>query len=148
MSSIAEHTMNVEALRSAIRAFAPVQAEGIEYLYVLLDDSMKRGYAAGAYDAAQRVEEERDNAYDCGYLDGVDDARARPAKADSVVQDILEDLQAEAYEAEDESTEEGTTAKVNAQVEGAAWPEGLRYADADEAQLEAWKAYDRQAFFQ
>lgn len=89
MSSIAERTMNVEALRSAIRAFAPVQADGIEYLYVLLDDSMRKGYEAGAYDAAQLVEVERDNAWDQGYLDGVEEARRDPSGADCIIQDIL-----------------------------------------------------------
>lgn len=91
MSSIAERTMNVEALRSAIRAFAPVQAEGIEYLYVLLDDSMKKGYAAGVYDASQQVEVERDNAWDDGYSSGARDARANPGKCDNILQEIIFD---------------------------------------------------------
>jgi hypothetical protein len=95
MSSIAERTMNVEALRSAIRAFAPQQAEGIEYLYVLLDDSMKKGYEAGAFDAKERSEAEaevdRDNAWDDGYCQGVNDARVNPGKADNIVQEIIFD---------------------------------------------------------
>jgi hypothetical protein len=94
------------------------------------------------------VAEAQNQAWDEGYLAGVDAARARPAEADEIVQDILADIMDAAFSAQDEVSEEGTTAKVNAQVQGAEGPEGLRYADPDEAQLEAWKAYDRQAFFQ
>lgn len=99
MSSIAERTMNVEALRSAVRAFAPQQAEGIEYLYVLLDDSMRKGYEAGAYDASEQLETERDNAWDDGYSAGVQDARVDLEKADRIVQDIIADGAAAHYEA-------------------------------------------------
>jgi hypothetical protein len=94
------------------------------------------------------VAEAQNEAWDAGYLAGVEAARSRPAEADEIVQDILADLQATAFASEAEASEEGTTAKVNAQPEGAEWPEGLRYSDPDEAQLEAWKAYDRQALFQ
>jgi hypothetical protein len=117
MSSIAERTMNVEALQTAIRALTtPQQAEGIEYLYVLLDDSMKKGYAAGAEDARDRandywntqVEQERDAAWDQGYLQGVGDARARPGQADNIVQDIIADGAAAYYDAAEEAVDNWT----------------------------------------
>jgi hypothetical protein len=40
-----------------------------------------------------------DESFDDGYLEGVDDARRRPAFADSHVQDILNDRADEAFEA-------------------------------------------------
>lgn len=89
--SIATRVVNDEALRTAIRAFAPQQAEGIEFLYVLLDDSMRKGYEQGRADEAGQNEVERDNAWDQGYLQGVGDARANPGKADNIVQDIIFD---------------------------------------------------------
>jgi hypothetical protein len=108
MSSIAERTFNVEALATAIRALAPAQAGAIEHLYVLLDDSMKKGYMAGAYDATVQLEVERDAAWDQGYLQGVGDARARPAKADSFVQDIIADGAAAYYDAAEEAVDNWT----------------------------------------
>jgi hypothetical protein len=45
------------------------------------------------------VEAVRDAAWDAGYLAGVADARARPAKADTLVQEIIADQAADYYEA-------------------------------------------------
>jgi hypothetical protein len=92
------------------------------------------------------VAEAQNQAWDAGYLAGVEAARARPAEADEIVQDILAYIMDAAFSEQDEASEEGTTAKVNAQSQGAEWPEGLRYADADEALQAAWAAYDRQVF--
>lgn len=44
------------------------------------------------------VEAVRDAAWDAGYLAGVADARARPAKADTLVQEIIADQAADYYE--------------------------------------------------
>lgn len=132
MSSIAERLINVDALATAIQVLAPQQANSIEHLYVLLDDAQKKGYAAGAYDAAERAagenEIDRDNAWDDGYLQGVGDARARPSKADNIVQDILADMTAYALNGEFEAEypvefAKACTgdAKFNASPEGADW---------------------------
>jgi hypothetical protein len=45
------------------------------------------------------VEAVRDAAWDAGYLKGVADARARPAQADTLVQEIIADQAADYYEA-------------------------------------------------
>jgi hypothetical protein len=44
------------------------------------------------------IEAVRDNAWDAGYLRGVGDARAHPAKADALVQEIIADGAADYYE--------------------------------------------------
>ena len=102
--SIATRVMNDEALRTAIRALAPTQAQAIEELYVLLDDAQRKGYEAGRADEAGVSEAERDYAWDQGYLQGVGDARANPGKADNIVQDIIFD---QAEFAEDGKTYSG-----------------------------------------
>jgi hypothetical protein len=50
------------------------------------------------------AEEARSEAYDDGYLHGVQDARANPALADENVQDIINDRADEHFEALDETT--------------------------------------------
>lgn len=146
--SITTRVMNDEALRTAIRVLAPVQAENIEFLYRLLDDAQRKGYEQAHNDFEALYEIDQDNAYDEGYLQGVDDARRSPSKADSVVADILAEMQNEAFEAETNGPGEDTV-KHNAHVEGADWDlDNLGYtASSDEEALQAaWQAYDRQVF--
>jgi hypothetical protein len=51
------------------------------------------------------IEAVRDNAWDAGYLAGVADARARPAKADTIVQEIIAEGAADYYEALEEAVD-------------------------------------------
>lgn len=112
MSNIATRVMNDEALRTALRAMVPAQAEGIEQLYVLLNDAQQKGYAQGLSEGngigLGQSEIERGNAWDDGYAQGVQDARANPAKADRIVQEIIADGAAAYYDAAEEAVENWT----------------------------------------
>jgi hypothetical protein len=51
------------------------------------------------------VEGARDTAWDAGYLKGVADARARPAQADRIVQEIIADSAAAYYDELEEAVD-------------------------------------------
>jgi hypothetical protein len=53
------------------------------------DNGFEYGKTEGALEAEVGIEAALTEAYDDGYLDGVQDARANPALADEVVQDII-----------------------------------------------------------
>jgi hypothetical protein len=114
-------TVNTRALVQASEALVgPQVTGGILKLYQLIDRAMKEGYDLGKLDAEQNVEQRIDAAfdngfeqgqasqgssewgvgYDQGYLDGVGDARGRPAQADTNVIEIINLLSAEAINGE------------------------------------------------
>jgi hypothetical protein len=108
--------VNVEALGRAAEALVGPQATAAIFaVYKLIDQAMFDGYTLGRIDAERNVEERLDAAFDNGfeegfaegyftteesisskwdegYLEGVGDARARPAIADETVADIISDL--------------------------------------------------------
>ena len=67
--------------------------KGLENLEAACDASFDSGFEHGAHEGAGGFEGERNPSeaasYDDGYLQGVQDARAWPAGADYIVQDIL-----------------------------------------------------------
>lgn len=118
-------TVNTRALVKASEALVgPQVTGGILRLYQIIDQSMRDGYDLGKLDAEKNVEERIDRAfdngfsngyengqahgdperegrsYDEGYLDGVGDARARPALADTNVTEIINLLSSEAINGE------------------------------------------------
>jgi hypothetical protein len=125
-------TVNGKALNDAINLmFGPELTGVVGKLYFALDASMKQGYelgllkgqenleaacdasfdsgfeygkTEGALEAEVGIEDALTSAYDDGYLDGVQDARANPALADEVVQDILQIRAEDHFEAIDSIT--------------------------------------------
>lgn len=138
-----ENVNTLALVRASEAIVGPQVTAGIGQLYRIIDQAMKDGYELGTIDAQQGVEERLDaafdagfdsghafgysdgyleasgpegRAYDEGYLDGVQDARARPAVADDNVQDIINLIMSEAF-----SQEFDGEAKENKSVEGADW---------------------------
>jgi hypothetical protein len=123
-------TVNGKALNDALNLmFGPELTGVVGKLYFALDASMKAGYelgvqagqenleaacdasfdsgfvygkTEGALEAEVGIEAALTEAYDDGYLDGVQDARANPALADEVVQDILQIRAEDHFEALEE----------------------------------------------
>jgi hypothetical protein len=87
-------------------AYAAGLAAGQENLEAACDASFDAGWqfgeAEGRLEAEGDIEAEIAASGDEGYIEGVRDARANPAFADEVVQEILTNLAAEHYEALDE----------------------------------------------
>lgn len=102
----------------------PQATAAILAVYQLVDKAQAEAYELGHYDACERNEEDIDAAFDAGfdageaegqavaltdiearvedagelgYIRGVSDARARPAEADEIVADILDDASEDAY---------------------------------------------------
>jgi hypothetical protein len=98
-------TLNEDALmQAATFIVGPDATNAIIKLYQLLDRTSYAGYELGRVEgkeaAEDNINEAFDNGYelgqddledasDDGYLDGVRDARAQPALADQIVEDIL-----------------------------------------------------------
>lgn len=81
--------------KAMVDGYAAGLADGQENLEAACDASFDAGWeAAGIADEAQSAE-----AYDDGYLSGVQDARANPALADEVVQDIINSRAEEFFDA-------------------------------------------------
>jgi flagellar biosynthesis/type III secretory pathway protein FliH len=94
-------------------AYEAGKNEGLMGLHDATETSFDVGYTSGydqgfaeatmmAMGDSSDAEEARSEAYDDGYLHGVQDARANPALADENVQDIINDRADEHFEALDE----------------------------------------------
>lgn len=89
-------TINSKALDDVLNTvFGSQMAAALGKMYVLVDRSMRDGYALGKLDGEANTEGRTDAAfdtgYDEGYLNGVADARVRPSLADSTVVEIISD---------------------------------------------------------